>query len=71
MRPAEIWHRRIWRSAMLLVTFQIVVFIGYTYSQTTSTGALTGLALDPTGALLPGVVVSLINQDSSTARSVS
>lgn len=71
MKPCPIRHRRSWSRALLLVMLQMVVFLGCTYSQTTSTGALTGVALDPTGALLPGVLVSLVHQDSSRIRSVT
>src|ERR1700751_644331 len=35
------------------------------YSQTSSTGALTGLTLDPSGAVLPGVSVHLASLDGS------
>jgi hypothetical protein len=62
-------HRRKWRKAFLLATLTIVVlFSGYASSQTPSTGALAGVALDPTGALLPGVVVRLSSRDSSATR---
>ncbi|QNI31137.1 carboxypeptidase regulatory-like domain-containing protein [Alloacidobacterium dinghuense] len=40
-------------------------------SQTSSTGALSGLALDPTGALLPDVVIRLANKDTATTRSAT
>jgi len=40
-------------------------------SQTASTGALTGVTLDPTGAVLPGVTLRLIRQDGSQAESAT
>jgi hypothetical protein len=40
-------------------------------SQTTSTGALTGAALDPWGAVVSGVSVSLGNQDSGATKSAN
>ena len=39
------------------------------HSQTASTGALTGVALDPSGAALPGVILHLTKQDSSEEKS--
>jgi hypothetical protein len=39
--------------------------------QTASTGALTGLTLDPSGAVLPGVVLHLTLEDGSEARSAT
>jgi hypothetical protein len=39
------------------------------YSQTSSTGSLTGVTLDPSGAVLPGVVLHLTKQDGSEEQS--
>jgi hypothetical protein len=39
--------------------------------QTASTGALTGLTLDPSGAILPGVTLHLKYQDGSEAKSAT
>jgi len=41
------------------------------YSQTASTGALTGVTLDPSGATLPGVSVRLARSDGTETMSVS
>src|SRR5215469_16431150 len=41
----------------------------YLSSQTASTGGLTGVALDPTGAVLPGVTIRLINRATGEDRS--
>lgn len=42
-----------------------------TTGQTPSTGALTGLVIDPTGAALPDVVVQLTNKYLATTRSAT
>ena len=44
---------------------------GWAHGQTASTGALTGVTLDPSGAVLPGVVLHLTNADGSEAKSAS
>jgi len=41
----------------------------YLSSQTASTGGLTGVALDPTGAVLPGVTIRLIRRATGETRS--
>jgi len=46
-----------------------VVFSSRLRSQTASTGALTGVALDPTGAAVTEVVVRLANQDTGAIQS--
>jgi hypothetical protein len=56
----------------LLKAITIVLTLVYQgFAQTASTGALTGVSLDPTGAALPGVVVRLTNQDTSTTESTN
>src|SRR5262249_7538101 len=49
----------------------VVILVYQGFGQTASTGALTGASLDPTGAALPGVVVRLTNQDTSTTESTT
>lgn len=67
----HLWHGRKWRWVSLLAILTMVFLPAfYAKSQTSSTGALTGVALDPTGALLPDVAVRLANQDSGAVRSV-
>jgi hypothetical protein len=44
---------------------------GRASGQTASTGALTGVALDPSGAVLPGVVVRLVNQRTTEIQSAA
>ena len=38
-------------------------------SQTSSTGAITGTATDPTGALIPGVEITITNEATGEMRS--
>ena len=40
-------------------------------SQTSSTGALTGVTLDPSGAFVPGAVVQIENQDTANTQSTT
>src|SRR5262249_9815208 len=57
---------------ILLATLAVkVVLGGYAFAQTASTGALTGVTFDPSGAVLPGVAIRLVNQDSGANRSAS
>ena len=53
----------LWRCCRwALVLFALTVALMYStsvYSQTASTGALTGVTLDPSGAVLPGVTLHL------------
>ena len=53
------------RSALLVIVTIALVFSSRIQSQTASTGALTGVALDPNGAVLTGVVVRLTSQDTA------
>jgi Mn2+/Fe2+ NRAMP family transporter len=46
--------RRCWSLRLVASTF-VVLSYGSMYSQTTSTGALTGVSVDSSGAVLPGV----------------
>ena len=51
----------------------ILVLLSYrtAHSQTASTGALTGVTVDASGALLPGVILHLTKQDDSEAKSAA
>ena len=40
-------------------------------AQTASTGALTGLALDPSGAAVPGLAVSIVSETTGTSESAT
>src|SRR5579872_1788164 len=65
-------HRQRCSRSALFFTTTIAIFIScYLHGQTSSTGALTGVALDPTGAFLPGVVVRLTNPDTRASTSVT
>jgi hypothetical protein len=44
---------------------------GWAHGQTASTGSLTGVTQDPSGAVLPGVVLHLRNADGSEGKSVT
>jgi hypothetical protein len=57
------------RSALLLTIAISVVFSSHIRGQTPSTGALTGLVFDFSGAVLPGAVVRVINQDTGATDS--
>jgi Carboxypeptidase regulatory-like domain len=60
------------RSRKLLIPIVLaVVLVGHLASQTASTGALTGVTLDPSGAVLPGVVIHLVNQETSETSPVT
>ena len=56
-------------SALPVILAIVLVFSGRVRSQTASTGALSGVALDPTGAVLTGVIVRLANQDTGAIQS--
>jgi hypothetical protein len=56
----------------VLLTLIVALFSSRkTFGQTASTGALTGFTLDPSGAVLPGVVLQLTTEDGSEARSAA
>ena len=57
------------RSALLVVVIIALLSCTDVRSQTASTGALTGVALDPTGAVLTGAVVRLVNADTGAIQS--
>ncbi len=67
------YHRRprCRRSVLLVIVTIALVFSSRVRSQTASTGALTGVALDPTGAVLTGVVVRLTSQDTGAIQSAT
>jgi hypothetical protein len=58
-------------SALLLTIAIAVLFSSQIRSQTPSTGALTGLVFDPSGAVLPGAVVRLTNQETGATDSAT
>ena len=53
------------RWSLLVLLAVTLPLSGKAYSQTASTGALTGLTLDPSGAVLPGVSVHLSRLDGT------
>jgi hypothetical protein len=57
-----------------LVTMTFVLILGAVdpvYGQSPSTGALTGVTLDPTGTPLPDVYLTLVNQKTSDTESTA
>jgi hypothetical protein len=54
--------------AFLRIVALMVVLVCCCYGQTASTGALTGVTLDPSSAALPGVVLRLINQGTGETQ---
>jgi hypothetical protein len=54
---------------LLVILTITVICSSRVRSQTASSGALTGVALDPTGAVLTGVVIRLANQDNGAIQS--
>jgi hypothetical protein len=63
-QPGRCW-------ALLRVIAICLGFAGRVCGQTASTGALTGVTLDPSGALLSSVGVHLINQETTDIRAVT
>jgi len=57
--------------AWLLVLVLTLGFARTAYGQTASTGALMGLTVDPSGAALGGVSISLTKEDGTEGRSVT
>ena len=53
----------------LLVIAGALVFSGGIKAQTASTGALKGVTLDPSGAVLPEALIRLVNQDTGLTLS--
>lgn len=58
-------------SALLTFGALTVAFVSHCYGQTASTGALTGVTLDPSSAAIPGVVLRLINPDTAETQSAT
>ena len=69
--PEYHYRSRCRRSALLVILTICLIFPSRLRSQTASTGAMTGVALDPTGTVLTGVVVRLANQDTGAIQSVT
>jgi Carboxypeptidase regulatory-like domain len=56
---------------LLMALTAALLCSGDIYSQTASTGALTGVTLDPSGAVLPGVTLHLRNENGPEAKSAT
>src|SRR5690242_12998594 len=59
-------RRRYWTPLLLFLS--VVPLPTSSFSQTSSTGALTGVTLDPSGAALPLVSIQLTKPDGTEAR---
>jgi hypothetical protein len=63
-------YRQGWHCWMLLTTVAIaVLFSGELYGQTASTGALSGIVFDPTGAVTPDVLIRVTNEGTGLTES--
>ena len=63
-------HQRSWRWRLVLTVVTIAVLSSAdTSGQTASTGALTGIVFDPTGAVTPDVLVRVTNEETGSAES--
>ena len=71
LRECRPLSRSPWSLFVLLALTVALLSSRKTSGQTASTGALTGFALDPSGAVLPGVVLQLTIEDGSEARSAT
>jgi len=71
LRECRPLSRSPWSLFLLLALTVALLFSRKASGQTASTGALTGFALDPSGAVLPGVVLQLTIEDGSEARSAT
>lgn len=58
-------------SVSLVIVMITAVIVSHVRGQTASTGALTGITFDPSGAALPGVVLHIINEDSAESESTT
>jgi hypothetical protein len=65
-KPDQLCRR--WFLLLVAMTVALLSSIN-TFSQTASTGALTGLTLDPSGAILPRVSVHLVKSDGTETMS--
>jgi len=64
-----------WRPSRVLAWLAAIAIsvgiVGRVLGQTASTGAVNGVASDPSGAGLPGVVVQLIKEDGGEVKSIA
>lgn len=58
-------------SACVGILTTVILLSGCVYGQTVSTGALIGITLDPSSAVLPGVSIQLINQATKETESTT
>ncbi len=65
------WLQRRGFSALLLVMALSILFSGHLRAQSASTGALTGVTLDPSSAAIPGVKVQVIHRETAVTMSAT
>lgn len=68
LHRCDLHRRRYWSLFLLALNVALLSSINM-YSQTASTGALTGVTLDPSGAILPRVSVHLAKSDGTETMS--
>src|SRR5690242_2679011 len=56
-------------SSLFLVCYVLYASIAMTKAQTSSTGAISGIVFDRTGAVVPGALISLSPRDGTYLRS--
>ena len=56
------------RSRICLIVCAVCIGAGHARAQTSSTGAVTGVVLDPSGGVIPGALVQLSRDDETGAR---
>lgn len=65
------WRRACLENRFLVILTTMILQFGCIYGQTVSTGALTGITLDPSGAVLPGVSIHIANQATTETESTT
>jgi|SRR5208282_1909445 len=63
-------HRSIWWSGLIIFVLATLLSSD-SYGQTASTGALTGVALDPSGAVLSGAALDLTDRETGHTKSAT
>jgi hypothetical protein len=59
------------RAAFLLLSLVLALTPVLTWAQSTSTGTVVGLVTDPTGAIIPEAIVSLIDHTTGTTKTTA
>jgi hypothetical protein len=63
-------RRTLWRPVLVVFTALLLAFLPYggtrAFAQGTNTGTVTGTVTDPTGAVVPGVAITLVDTTTGT-----